>query len=93
MFEHFQLAPPDPILGLNSVFEKDPRSEKLNLTVGVFKDDEGRTPILDSVKRAERKIVETQKSKGYLPIEGGKDFIDQVNRLVLGNDKIGRAHV
>jgi len=40
MFENFSLAPPDPILGLNAVFEKDPRPFKLNLTVGVFKDDQ-----------------------------------------------------
>ena len=96
MFEHFSLAPPDAILGLNAVYEKDPRAGKLNLTVGVFKDDEGKTPILPSVKLAETKIFQEQKSKGYLPIEGGKDFIDQVNRLVLGEGfemaRVATAH-
>lgn len=96
MFEHFSLAPPDAILGLNAVYEKDPRAGKLNLTVGVFKDDEGKTPILPSVKLAEAKIFQEQKSKGYLPIEGGKDFIDQVNRLVLGDGfemaRVATAH-
>lgn len=96
MFEHFSLAPPDAILGLNAVYEKDPRAGKLNLTVGVFKDDEGKTPILPSVKLAEAKIFQEQKSKGYLPIEGGKDFIDQVNRLVLGEGfemaRVATAH-
>jgi aspartate/tyrosine/aromatic aminotransferase len=96
MFEHFSLAPPDAILGLNSAFEKDPRSGKLNLTVGVYKDDAGRTPILESVKLAEGKIFQEQKSKGYLPIEGGKDYIDQVNRLVLGEGfefgRVATAH-
>ena len=86
MFEHFSLAPPDSILGLNAAFEKDPRAEKLNLTVGVFKDDAGQTPILESVKLAQAKIFQQQKTKGYLPIEGGKDFIDQINRLVLGSE-------
>jgi len=96
MFENFSLAPPDPILGLNAVFEKDPRPFKLNLTVGVFKDDQGRTPILESVRQAEAKIFQTQKTKGYLPIEGGKDFTDQVNRLILGEDfefgRVATAH-
>jgi aspartate/tyrosine/aromatic aminotransferase len=96
MFENFSLAPPDPILGLNAVFEKDPRPFKLNLTVGVFKDDQGRTPILESVRQAEAKIFQTQKTKGYLPIEGGKDFTDQVNRLILGEGfefgRVATAH-
>jgi len=96
MFEHFSLAPPDSILGLNAAFDKDPRAGKLNLTVGVFKDDAGRTPILQSVKLAESKIFQEQKTKGYLPIEGGKDFIDQVNRLVLGTafdmSRVATAH-
>jgi aspartate/tyrosine/aromatic aminotransferase len=96
MFEHFSLAPPDSILGLNAAFEKDPRAGKLNLTVGVFKDDAGRTPILESVKLAEAKIFQEQKTKGYLPIEGGKEFIDQVNRLVLGDhfdfSRVATAH-
>jgi len=96
MFEHFSVAPPDAILGLNATFDKDPRSGKLNLTVGVFKDDAGQTPILQSVKLAEAKIFQEQKSKGYLPIEGGKDFIDQVNRLVLGQafdfSRVATAH-
>lgn len=96
MFEHFSLAPPDSILGLNAAFDKDPRDGKLNLTVGVFKDDAGRTPILESVKLAEAKIFQDQTTKGYLPIEGGKDYIEQVNRLVLGPEfdmsRVATAH-
>jgi len=96
MFEHFSVAPPDAILGLNAVFDKDPRAGKLNFTAGVFTDDAGQTPILQSVKLAEAKIIQEQKSKGYLPIEGGKDFIDQVNRLVLGPEfdfgRVATAH-
>jgi aspartate/tyrosine/aromatic aminotransferase len=74
MFEHIPVAPPDSILGLNEIFEKDSRPEKINLTVGVFKDEQGRTPILESVRLAERRIIDTQKTKSYLPIEGGADF-------------------
>jgi len=86
MFESFPLAPPDSILGISEAFEKDPRKNKINLTVGVFKDEQGRTPILESVHRAEAKLLESEKTKSYLPIEGGADFNRQVHKLVLGPD-------
>jgi aspartate aminotransferase len=92
MFEHIPVAPPDSILGLNEVFEKDSRPEKINLTVGVFKDEQGRTPILESVRIAERRIIEHQKTKSYLPIEGGADFNRAVIDLVFG-DAIDPARV
>ncbi len=96
MFEFFPLAPPDSILGLNEIFAKDPRSEKINLTVGVFKDESGQTPILESVRLAEKLILATEKTKSYLPIEGGAEFIDRVNRLVLGDgfdfSRVATAH-
>jgi aspartate aminotransferase len=92
MFEHIPVAPPDSILGLNEVFDKDPRPEKINLTVGVFKDEQGRTPILESVRQAERRIFEHQKTKSYLPIEGGADFNRMVIDLVLG-DSVDPARV
>lgn len=96
MFEHIPVAPPDSILGLNEVFEKDNRSEKINLTVGVFKDEQGRTPILESVRLAERRILENQKTKSYLPIEGGADFNRAVIDLVLGDSvdpsRVASAH-
>ena len=86
MFESFPLAPPDSILGLAAAFEKDPRPGKINLTVGVFKDEQGRTPILESVRQAEERIFKTQKTKSYLPIEGAPEFTKSVSRLVLGED-------
>ncbi len=92
MFEHIPVAPPDSILGLNEVFEKDNRPEKINLTVGVFKDEQGRTPILESVRIAERRIIEHQKTKSYLPIEGGADFNRAVIDVVFG-DAIDPARV
>ena len=49
MFETLQLAPPDPILGLTEAFKKDPRPNKINLSVGVYKDENGETPILATV--------------------------------------------
>lgn len=53
MFEKVTAAPPDAILGLTETFKKDPRPGKVNLSVGVFKDDQGRTPVLKCVKEAE----------------------------------------
>ncbi|MFO0921097.1 MAG: amino acid aminotransferase [Pirellulales bacterium] len=84
MFESLPLAPPDSILGLAEVFQKDARTDKVNLTVGVYKDETGQTPILATVKKAETRLLEEEKSKGYLAIEGLADFNRSVVELVLG---------
>ena len=55
MFDTIQAAPPDPILGITEAFQKDPRDGKINLSVGVFKDESGATPVLPSVKAAEQR--------------------------------------
>ena len=57
MFESLEMAPPDPILGLSEAFRADPNPDKINLTVGVYKDRAGNTPVLSSVKKAERRIL------------------------------------
>ena len=57
MFEQLEMAPPDAILGLNEAFQKDPNPDKINLGVGVYKDEFGQTPILASVKEAERRLL------------------------------------
>ncbi len=85
MFEHVPVAPPDPILGLNETFAKDPRAEKINLSVGVFKDEEGRTPVLNSVKEAERRLVECETTKNYLGIDGLETYNAQVRKLLFGS--------
>ncbi len=84
MFETLPVAPPDSILGLSDEFQKDTRKEKVNLTVGVFKDDLGQTPVLASVKAAEAKILDSEKSKGYLGIEGLVAYNTAVTQLALG---------
>ncbi len=84
MFESLPLAPPDSILGLAEVFQKDPRNDKVNLTVGVYKDESGQTPILHSIKQAETRLLQDEKSKGYLAIEGIAEFNRLVIELVLG---------
>lgn len=86
MFESIQSAPPDPILGLGEAFRKDPRAEKINLSVGIFQDDQGRTPILRCVKEAERRLWDSETDKNYLGIDGLPAFRTQVGRLLLGNN-------
>lgn len=78
-------APPDPILGLVEAFEADPRENKMNLSSGVYKDASGITPVLPSVKEAERRLLETERTKSYLPIDGLAGYREQVRRLVFGD--------
>lgn len=84
MLEHLTAAPPDSILGLTEAWKKDPNPLKVNLGVGVFKDAEGRTPILASVKEAERRILETATTKSYMPIAGSPDYGRLVQEMILG---------
>ena len=86
MFEQVTAAPPDSILGLTEAFKKDARPEKLNLSVGVFKDDKGRTPVLKCVKEAERRLLEGESSKTYLSIEGSPEYGRAVRELMFGAD-------
>ncbi|MCA9195189.1 MAG: aspartate/tyrosine/aromatic aminotransferase [Planctomycetales bacterium] len=84
MFEAVSAAPPDPILGLGEAFLKDPRQHKVNLTIGVYKDAQGQTPVLDCVKKAETLILDQEKSKGYLGIDGLSEFNRLAAELSLG---------
>ena len=83
MFETLLAAPPDPILGLGEAFKKDPNPAKINLSVGVYKDEQGNTPILPSVKEAEQRLLTREKSKGYLSIEGLADYGARVQELLF----------
>ncbi|MBW8882398.1 MAG: aspartate/tyrosine/aromatic aminotransferase [Asticcacaulis sp.] len=76
--------PLDPMLALLRLLRSDPRPDKIDLGIGVYRDDSGRTPILTSVKRAEQILVETQESKDYLSPEGDPAFIAALAPLVLG---------
>ena len=86
MFEHLDLAKPDAILGLSEAFRKDPNPAKINLTVGVYKDAEGATPVLVSVKQAEARILKAEQSKGYLPMTGSVDFAEAVQGMLFGEN-------
>jgi aspartate/tyrosine/aromatic aminotransferase len=96
MFQHVSPAPPDPILGLSEAFRADPHPDKINLAVGIYKDEHGQTPVLGSVKEAERRIVAAETTKSYLPIDGDPDYGRLVQRMILGPEDPriddGRTH-
>lgn len=84
MWKEIEAAPADAILGLTEAFKKDDNPNKVNLGVGVFKDDNGTTPILHCIKSAEVKLTETETSKGYLPIPGSPAYAANVQKLLFG---------
>ena len=86
MFETLDIAPPDSILGLSDAFRQDPNPQKINLSVGVYKDAQGNTPILASVKEAEQRILARETHKSYLAIEGLADYDRYVGELLFGSD-------
>jgi aromatic-amino-acid transaminase len=84
MFEHIPPFAGDPILSLNEDFQKDPRPHKINLSIGIYFDDAGRIPVLESVRRAEQLVVAKGGPKPYLPIEGAANFRQAVQHLLFG---------
>jgi len=84
MFEQVTAAPADPILGLTDEFRNDARSHKINLGVGIYKNDAGDTPILSCVKKAEQILLDTEKTKNYLSIEGNAEYGQLVQHLLFG---------
>lgn len=92
MFENLTMAPPDAILGLTDAFKRDPNPNKINLSVGVYQDSTGKTPILESVKKAEEKLLATESNKSYLGIDGLPEYGQAVQRLLFGDAlEAGRA--
>ncbi|TDB58631.1 amino acid aminotransferase [Photorhabdus khanii] len=86
MFEKITAAPADPILGLADTFRSDPRTNKINLGIGVYKDETGKTPVLTSVKKAEQYLLENEATKNYLPISGLAEFGIVTQELLFGKD-------
>lgn len=84
MFERVNRAPADPILGLNEAFNADSRDGKVNLGVGVFKNEDGVTPILATVKEAEKRLLADETTKSYLAIGGDAEYGHQVQGLLFG---------
>lgn len=86
MFETLEAAPADAILGLILEHKNDPRPDKIDLGVGVFRTAEGETPVLDVVKQAEQRLVDTQDSKAYIGTAGDPDFNAAMQSLTFGDD-------
>jgi aromatic-amino-acid transaminase len=86
LFAAVEMAPRDPILGLNEQFNADPNPAKVNLGVGVYFNDEGKLPVLRCVVEAERQLLESPKAKNYLPIDGIAAYDKAVQGLVFGAD-------
>ena len=84
IFAAVEMAPRDPILGLTEAFNADTRSTKVNLGVGVYYDDNGKLPLLECVKAAEKLMAEEPKPRGYLPIDGIAAYDAAVKSLVFG---------
>ena len=83
-FDHIEAAPADPILGLTDAFKNDPRADKINLGVGVYKNEQGQTAILDCVKKAEKLLLEKETTKSYLPITGMPEYGRFARELIFG---------
>ncbi len=86
LFSAVEMAPRDPILGLNEAFNADTRTSKVNLGVGVYCNEEGRIPLLRAVVEAETIRVAQHASRGYLPIDGIAAYDQAVQKLLFGND-------
>lgn len=84
MFEHVEPYPGDPILSLNDAFGRDPRPHRINLSIGIYFDDAGRIPALESVRQAERLILESSGPKPYLPMDGDPQCRAEVQKLLFG---------
>jgi aromatic-amino-acid transaminase len=84
MFQHVEPYGGDPILSLNEDFQKDPRPHKINLSIGIYFDDQGRIPVMGSVKQAEAMLLQRNGPKSYLPIEGAANFRAEVQKLLFG---------
>ena len=85
LFASVELAPRDPILGLNEQFNADPNPAKVNLGVGVYYDENGKLPLLKCVAAAEHQLLEAPKARGYLPIDGIPAYDKAVQSLVFGD--------
>src|SRR2546429_4633064 len=90
MFERLESVIPDPILGLMAAFRADPDPRKVDLGVGVYRDDRGETPVLEAVRRAESALLARQSTKSYVGPAGNPAFNEAIERLVLGEQHEAR---
>jgi aspartate aminotransferase len=83
MFAHLPAPAQDPILSLSVAYRNDPRPEKVDLGIGVYKNDLGETPIMQAVQAAELQLLETQKTKSYVGLAGCEEFNQSMTNLLL----------
>jgi aspartate/tyrosine/aromatic aminotransferase len=93
LFETLERKPPDAILKLIAEFGNDPREEKIDLGVGVYRDAAGNTPVFSAIKQAEQHLLETQSSKSYLGIRGAVEFCEAMQSLVFGEKSRGNERL
>jgi len=86
MFEQLQAVPADPILGILTAYAEDSNPRKIDLGIGVYKDEAGNTPMLQCVVEAQRQLIATQTSKSYLGPPGVKGFNSAMSELLFGRD-------
>jgi aromatic-amino-acid transaminase len=86
MFLHVDPYPGDPILTLNEDFQKDPRTDKINLSIGIYFDEQGRLPVMNAVRQAESAMLSTIGPKPYLPMTGHPAYREAVQHLLFGAD-------
>ena len=92
MFETLTPQPADKILSLMAAYREDPRADKIDLGVGVYKDADGVTPVMRAIKAAEKKLWETETTKAYTGLAGDPAYSDAMIALILG-DAVERANV
>ena len=92
MFESLKLLPPDAIIGLIAEYRNDPREPKVDLGIGVYRNPAGETPVLDVVKEAEQRIIDSQTSKTYIGSAGSAAFNEAMRDLTFA-DSIGSDRV
>jgi len=86
MFQHVDAYPGDPILTLNEDFQKDPRQGKINLSIGIYFDEQGRLPVMAAVREAESAMLATIGPKPYQPMAGAANYREAVQHLLFGAD-------
>ncbi len=91
MFDHIEAFPGDPILSLNEDFQQDPRTDKVNLSIGIYFDDNGRLPVMQAVAQAEAGLLADMGPRPYLPMAGIPGYRQAVQALVFGEDSPARA--
>lgn len=86
MFTVLPALAPDPILGLSAAYREDSNPNKIDLGVGVYKDEQGNTPIMGAVSAAQQRLIQSETSKTYITPQGVQGYIDNMLSLILGKD-------